>query len=401
MQKMQKVQKKSGRARRILIAGGGPGGLTAALMLAKAGQEVQLFEQREDPGEGAGIQLSPNCSRVLYHLGLAGQLAEFASEPLAAEFRDWRSGRLICSARLGSFARSRYGAGYHHIHRADLLHILSAAAARTPGISLKMGAALQELRQTRAGVAVRLDSGSEAEGDLLIGADGIHSRVRACLFGEEKPEFRGQAAFRALLPGALLPSLKQPLTRVWWGPGQHLVHYPVRSGELVNFVGVVPESDWQTESWTQPGELEELRLAFAGWHRDIQQLLAAMEEARVYKWALFDRPPMKNWSLGAATLLGDACHPSLPFLAEGAAMAIEDAAVLATCLGSRDPLAGQLKKYEGLRRRRTAEIQQGARRNAFWFHVRPPLAWLRNLGAGLVQKRLMKRIYALDPLKVA
>ena len=391
---------------RALIAGGGIGGLTAALCLARVGFEAAVFEQAPEFGEvGAGLQLSPNGSRVLHHLGLAPQLGALAFLPAGLEFRSWRSGKLISSSVLGEAAAAAYGFPYYHIHRGDLLRLLVEAARREARIELHAGARVGEFEQNDDGLCVAVaGDGGEAvhRGGLLVGADGIHSEVRRALFGPQAPRFTGNVAWRALVPAERLPKgLVRPVGAAWWGPGAHFVHYFVRGGALVNCVAVVEKAGWEVESWTEPGEHAELQADFAGWHGGIQALIDRMDRGSLHKWALHDRPPLPRWSKGAVTLLGDACHPMLPFMAQGAVAAIEDAAVLAACLASGAAPAAGIRCYEELRRGRTALIQAHARRNAKLFHLSGPGAWLRNRVAKHGGRRLMDSLFSYDALNAA
>ena len=387
---------------RVLVAGGGIGGLSAALSLAESGFGVEVFEQAPEFGEvGAGIQLSPNATRVLHHLGLAAALEACAFLPERTEFRAWRTHKLISANPLGETVRSAYGFPYYHIHRGDLLGVLVEAASRTPGISLHTSARVEGFAQDSKGVHVTV-SGNEHSGDALIGADGIHSTVRTGLFGPEAPAFTGNIAWRALVPASSLPEgLIPPAATVWWGPGGHFVCYYVRSGTLVNCVCVREKEGWEVESWTERGEYAELKGDFAGWNDAVQTLIDNADREALYKWALHDRPPMPQWGRGAVTLLGDACHPTLPFMAQGAAMAIEDGAVLAACLRASADIPAALGRYEDLRRDRTAGIQNGSRRNARVFHMRGISAWLRNRAAGRAGAGAMARLYEYDALTAA
>ena len=392
-----------GTAGRALIAGGGIGGMTAALCLARVGYEATVFEQVPAFGEvGAGIQLSPNASRVLHHLGLAPRLEALASLPECAEFRHWHSGRRIAYAPLGTAAHQAYSSPYYHIHRGDLLRILVEAAQANPRIALRPDAAVRGVAQNNGQVQLTVrEAGAEAvyAGDVLVGADGIHSTVRATMFGADAPTFTGNVAWRALVPAEGLPvGVAPPVAGVWWGPRRHFVHYLVRGGALVNCVCVVEKSGWEREGWLERGERHELKADFAGWHRNIQTLIDCMDAGSLYRWALFDHPPLPCWSDGAATLLGDACHPMLPFMAQGAAAAIEDGAVLATCLGQAGDIPTALKRYEALRRERATAMQRRSRRNGRLFHLSGPAAWLRDRVAqrGL---RSMDGIYGYDALR--
>lgn len=389
----------------VLIAGGGIGGLTAALCLAKQGFEVGLFEQADDFVEaGAGIQLSPNCARVLHYLGLEPALRQQAFLPQATQFRHWSSGNVIGETTLGDAALAQYGAPYYHMHRGDLLRVMVDAATTEPKITLHLGAKVTGVESSSAGVQLSVN-GQSIAGDVLVGADGIHSRVRSSLWGDEKPNFTGNVAWRALVPVEHLPkNLIRPMSTAWWGPGKHFVHYYVRGGALVNCVCVVEKDGLEVESWTTPGELAELQNDFTGWHSDIQQLLAHADQDSLYKWALFDREPMPQWGQGRVTLLGDACHPTLPFMAQGAAMAIEDAAVLAGCLSqdsAGDTIESKLQAYERLRRPRTAGIQTGSRRNAKVFHLSGVKAWLRNRAVRAAGSRAMDKLYSYNALEIA
>jgi len=384
----------------ILIAGGGIGGLTAALCLGRQGYEVSLFEQTPEFSEvGAGIQLSPNCTRVLHDLGLEDSLRARAFLPKGTQFRHWRTGKVITESALGDKVVERYGLPYYHIHRGDLLRVLVEAAEQAPNIELHSSAPVRSFSQDDNGVKLSV-ADAVHEGDLLVGADGIHSVVRASLWGDEKPRFTGNVAWRALVPVDRLPDgLIRPMSTVWWGPHKHFVHYYVRGGDLVNCVCVVEKEGWEVESWTELGEHGELKSDFAGWHGDIQQLIDNADKDSLFKWALYDRAPMSQWGMGRVTLLGDACHPTLPFLAQGAAMAIEDSAVLAGCLGNGVEIPASLQRYEDLRRERTAGIQNGSRRNARVFHLTGIKAWLRNRAAGSARNRAMEALFSYNALE--
>ena len=384
----------------VLIVGGGIGGLTAALCLAEQGHTVQVFEQAPAIAEaGAGIQLSPNATCVLFHLGLQTQLTAMAFFPRHTEIRDWRSGRLISSNVLGETVREQYGFPYLHIHRGDLIGVLEQAVRRESRITLHVGKRVDAVRQDAN--AVTMDAEDKSfDADILVGADGIRSVVREALFGPASATFTGNVAWRMLIPVGDLPAnLVPPVAGVWWGPGRHFVHYFVRRGELVNCVCVVEQDGWTVESWTEPGKPEELGDAFAGWHPTIQTLIGAARTDSLFKWGLFDRPPMPEWSRGRMTLLGDACHPTLPFMAQGAAMAIEDAAVLAACVARGIDVPTALDRYAQLRRARTAGIQLGSRRNATIFHLSGVKAWLRDRAAGSAAKGQLDGIFRYNALR--
>jgi salicylate hydroxylase len=388
----------------ILIVGGGIGGITAALCCARQGLDVEVFEQAPQFTEvGAGIQLSPNCTRVLHDLGLEGSLRATAFLPEGGEMRAWDSGKVLGTSTLGESARKTYGFPYYHIHRADLMTVLTEAAAAEPKIQLHTNAEVKSVTHDDHGATLQAN-GQRHAGAALVGADGIHSIVRESLFGPEAPTFTGNVAWRMLVPAERLPAgMIRPMATAWWGPHKHFVHYYVRAGTLVNCVCVVEKPGWQVESWSELGDHAELKRDFAGWHNDIQTLIDNADPDSCYKWALLVRPPMSQWSAGRATLLGDACHPTLPFMAQGAAMAIEDAAVLARCVANAagDQIPAALQRYEQLRQARTARIQAAARRNARIFHLGGILAWLRNLAVQRAANHALDQIFSYDALSAA
>lgn len=394
-------KKPRAKALSAIIVGGGIGGLAAALALARLGIACTVLERAENLGEvGAGIQLSPNATRVLHALGLSEALKRVAFRPGAVEARSWHSGRMISRAPLGSFAEEQFGAPYLHIHRADLVSVLAEAVHAEQLVTLRLGQTGVACA-TDGSAAVTTGDGQYLSADLLIGADGIHSLVREMLFGAQQPRFTGNVAWRGVIPGALVADAGiAPVAGLWMGPGAHFVHYFVRRGELLNFVGIVETADWQDESWSARGSKAQLLRDFGHWHPAVRSIVSAAPEDGCFRWALFDRAPLPNWSKGNASLLGDACHPTLPFMAQGACMAIEDAAVLAGCLAGADAaqVPDRLLRYEALRKARTASIQIGSRRNARMYHLRPPLSWLRNRamqkGPGLSAQ--MRDLYSYD-----
>ena len=357
----------------IIIAGAGLGGLTLALCLARAGFTVTVLEQARTLGEvGAGVQISANGARVLYHLGLADALRAVAFTPERGELRHWQSGETLSSRPLGKESEETFGFPYFHLHRADFHQVLADAVTTTVAVgapgAIHLGAKVAGFDQSDGGVTVSTQDGRTFQGDILVGCDGIHSTVRGQLFGPDAPRFTGCVAWRATLPVAALPTGHvRPVASNWIGLGGHFVHYYVRRGELVNCVGVMEQDEWQAESWSNEGAKAEFLKDFADWHEDLKILIRNAETC--FRWGLFDRDPMPDWGAGRVTLLGDPCHAMLPFMAQGAVMAIEDAYTLAQCLtvnGANH--AAALQRYEDLRRQRTATVQQMSRDNIQFFH---------------------------------
>jgi salicylate hydroxylase len=376
----------------VLVAGAGIGGLTAALAMARQGMPVTLFDQAERLEEvGAGIQLSPNAARVLVALGLAERLAPVVVEPAAVRLRAARSGRDIAVMPLGDLAR--HGAPYWVVHRADLQAALLAAVQSEPRITLKFGMRIEDFVIGPQGVTAKTSSpagAGEERGRALIGADGLWSRVREALGDRTPARFAGRTAWRAVAPSAAVPeALRKPQVHLWTGPGGHLVHYPIRAGAAINIVAVTRD-DWQSTRWNTAADRDEVLARFpaSSWAAEARDLLAAPE--RWQKWALYDRAPSSNWGEGPVTLLGDAAHPMLPFLAQGAAMAIEDAAVIAAALERMpDDTAAALRDYERQRQPRTARVERASRRNDVVYHLGGPAAVIRDatlaaLGGGFL-----------------
>ena len=381
---------------RVAVAGAGVGGLTAALALAERGAEVVVCERAPWLEEaGAGVQLGPNAVRVLDGLGLGPALRAAAFAPEAAEVRDAASGRILLRTALGAAAERRWGAPYLQIHRADLQRVLLHAALARPGVNLRLDRPVVGVDPDGR---LHLAGGEAVEADVVVGADGLRSAVAASLWGAEAPRFTGWSAWRALVPREAVAAEVPPAAAVWVGRGRHLVHYPVRGGAWVNLVAVTAAGAGRTEAWTASGDPAELRAAFAGWPEPVPALLAQVEACA--RWALFDRPTRPAWSRGRATLLGDAAHPMLPYLAQGAAMAVEDAAVLAASLAAApaDP-AQALRAYEAARRPRTAQVAAWSRANGRLFHLPPPAARLAFAAAGAVgaPERRLDALYGWTP----
>jgi salicylate hydroxylase len=383
--------------RTIIIAGAGIGGLTAALALAQRGFRALVFDQAERLEEtGAGIQLSPNATRVLIALGLGERLKLAVLTPQAVHILRARSGAEILRMPLGSAAEARYGAPYWMIHRGDLQNVLFEAAREHPDVEIKLGIRIETFAPHSAGVTVQGMRGRmpvDAQGIAFIGADGLWSAARAVFADRDKPQFAKRVAWRAVVPAdAVAEVFREPAIRLWLGPRGHLVHYPVKGGRAVNIVAITAsdkaQSGWSTES--TPTEVAQ-HFGPKAWCDAARSIIHAPE--RWLRWALFDRPPIRIWGEGRSTLLGDAAHPMLPFMAQGAAMAIEDAAVLAECLAAHpEAPVTAIRNYEGKRRKRTADMQRTARRNGTFYHYYGPDAFARDLALKLIGgRRLLNR----------
>ena len=352
----------------VAVIGGGIGGLAAALSLLRAGVDVHVYERARTLSEvGAGIQISPNASRILHRLGLADALANLGVKPLAWHQRRWDDGCTLLRTPLAEAVEAEFGFPHYQMHRADVLNTLVRAL---PAERLHVGHRFTALVDHGDHVEATFENGTRFGVDAIVGADGIHSTVRHVLFGPEKPRFTGCVAYRGLVPAERLSHLDLEVTaQSWMGPGKHFVHYYVQSRRLVNFVAVIEQDTWTRESWTDPGDVAHAVAAHEGWHPQVRGILGAVDET--FTWALFDRKPMAHWSVGRATLLGDACHAMLPFMAQGAAQAIEDGATLAACLSGSGAhnVPEALRRYEALRLPRTSRVQGLSEANKTRFHL--------------------------------
>ncbi|QIB35591.1 FAD-dependent monooxygenase [Ancylobacter pratisalsi] len=372
--------------RPIAIAGAGIGGLTAAIALARAGFEVEILERAHALEEaGAGVQLAANATRCLASLGLYERVAANAVTPTGFAVMDGRRGAAIAQAPMGAQAEARFGGPFIVIHRADLQAALLGAAREIAGITLHLDRAVEGFEAAADGVSVHSHDGRTLQAQALIGADGLRSRVRQHLRPGARPVFRHRAAWRATVPAHALPAaLATPVTRLWLGPGAHLVSYPVKSGTAINLVAVTPD-ERPVHGWSLEGAPDELLAHYRDWSPDARALLGAPE--RWLRWALFDLDPMPAWGqstepgagTGPVTLLGDAAHAMPPFLAQGAAQAIEDAVVLARCLKDAPDASAALARYEGLRLSRTAAVQRAARSMDRIYHLSGPARMARDL----------------------
>jgi salicylate hydroxylase len=325
-----------------------------------------VYEQARTLSDvGAGIQISPNASRVLDRLGLADDLAAMGVRPLAWHQRRWEDGRTLLHTPLGDVVAEAFGFSHYQMHRADLL---AALGRKLPAERVHPNHRLVGLIEHGDRVGAEFADGSRVDVDILVGADGIHSTVRESLFGPQDARFTGCVAYRGLVPADRLSHLGLEVTsQVWMGPERHFVHYFVQAERLVNFVAIVEQDTWTRESWTDQGDVAVALTEYDGWHPQVRAILGAVDETFV--WALFDRAPLDRWSAGRVTLLGDACHPMLPFMAQGAAQAIEDGATLTSCLAKIGEPDEALRRYDQLRLPRTSRIQAQSAINKLRFHL--------------------------------
>jgi salicylate hydroxylase len=395
--------------RTIVIVGAGIGGLTLALALARRGFPSTVLEQTDQLEQsGAGIQLSPNATRILFDLGLGDALQPHAVVPGLVRVMS-ATGREITRVPLGAVAEARYGAPYWVLHRGDLQTELLGAVCAAPEITLRLGMRAEDYFMHQDGVALRCRAGSQVtavRGMALVGADGLWSTTRTQVAGEHRPRFGRRSAWRALVPVDSVPAeFRAPAVHLWLGRHAHLVHYPVKAGAMINIVAIAGDT-WQGTGWSKPGRRDDVLARFrkSEWAASARALLEVPEHWR--KWALYDRRPLRSAGNGAVTLLGDAAHPVLPFLAQGAALAIEDAAVLADALAAtpNDPAAA-MRRYESSRFARARQVQRAARRNGVVYHLWGIPAFARNcVMQALGGEGLLKRydwLYGWTPAEAA
>ncbi|HEY1931594.1 MAG TPA: FAD-dependent monooxygenase [Acetobacteraceae bacterium] len=391
---------------RVLIAGAGLCGLTTALALLRQGCDVRVYEQARELKEvGAGVQLGSNGTRVLIALGLEVAMRQVICEPTGKEIRLWTTGQSWPVFDLGTESVQRYGAPYWFAHRGDFHTVLLRAVRQIgPGV-VHAGMACTGYTQTDSNVTLHLDSGDHVSGDVLLAADGVHSAIRRQMFGEGHAVFSGIIAWRGLVPMERLPPHMRRLVGTnWVGYGGHVVTYPLRRGEILNFVGAVERDDWRVESWTEAGTRDECARDLTHWNEDIQTIVRNIDVP--YKWALLGRDPLPHFAQGRVCLLGDAAHPTLPFLAQGANMALEDAAIVARALNAY-PVVEALRRFEAARLERTAAIVRGSAENTKRFH-NPALGDSAGAAAYIDQEFAAEKIrqrydwlYEYDALTVA
>ncbi len=387
---------------KIAIAGAGIGGVTAACCLLKAGYDVKVFEQAPELGEiGAGIQLSANAMHVLNDLGLAEAIARVSVRPGAYVFRLHDSGEVIAQFPLAGEHEAKHGAPYNQLHRGDLHNLLVARLKSLKPDAIRLDSRVTGFEEFDNHVQLRFADGSRERADILIGADGVKSAVRAQIAGASPASYTGDAAWRLIVPAERLPAnLMGQVMSVWMGPGRHVVCYYLRAGSLFNFVGLVETDEVSEESWTAKYPWETLKADFEGWHEDIQTVIDRADRNSCYRWSLFYRPPIAKWSTPRVTMLGDAVHATLPYLAQGAAMAIEDGAVLTRALALTDNPKDALALYERNRIERTSRIVSGSGANRTLYHMRDQ-AKLRQAFANRDEgKARSEWLYSYNPLTV-
>lgn len=369
------------------------GGLAAALFLRRAGQQAIVYEQAPELREvGAGIVVSPNMVRLMAKLGLAEDLSAFAVKLEAAwEFRRWKDGRVLFVQEMGTVCERLYAAHCYVAHRADLLKLFRQAL---PPDMVRLDQRCVDVHQDEHGAQLTFASRdgrkTDVAADAVIAADGIHSAVRTAVVSEVHARFSGLCAFRCLVPADKAPEIaRRPVQTLWLGPGHHLVHYPISAGRLVNLVAFAPAGEWRTESWTVDGEIADLVAEYNGWDARVEQLIRSASDTK--RWAMYDRDPLERWTKGRIALLGDAAHAMLPFFAQGAAQAIEDAFALAECL--RGAVAASapeaLHRYEKIRLPRASKIQLMSRGREV----------LNHLPDGVEQRRRDLDLAAGNPLR--
>ncbi|TPE53213.1 FAD-dependent oxidoreductase [Amaricoccus solimangrovi] len=370
--------------RDVLVVGGGIAGLAAAAALARRGARVRVLEQAPELAEvGAGLQIGPNGVAVLEALGLGEAAARRASAPEAIELTD-RGGRLVARVPMGAAALARHGRPYWQFHRADLLDLLEGAARRA-GAEILLGARVARFETGDGAPRLRTEAGERFEADLVVAADGARSRARSALFGGGAPRYAGAVAWRALVPAERLARPHPPVTRLAMGPRRHVVSYPLRRGTLVNLVAIEERERRADEGWMNEGDPAELRAGCAGWAPEVTDLLGAVD--RVFLWGLYDHEPLAEWQRDGVVMIGDACHPMLPFLAQGAGMGLEDAHVLACELDARTDRDAALAAFVARRRARAERVQRAAARNGRIYHLGAPgIRRAAHLGLALMSR---------------
>lgn len=358
----------------VLIIGAGVGGLTASLALQKLGFNVKIYEQATELVEvGAGLTISPNATRALEFCGLGPFMADHADTPSAGALVHYRTGAALHKTQRDGSFKERFGAEYYQIHRADLHDALAAAVRANDQHAIILDHTFERLEQTEETVTAHFTNGNTAGGDLLIGADGSRSAVRAEIIDPISVTFTGQAAFRGMVPASeVQPFMNIANSTTTMGPGHIFTRYYLRHETLVNVVGIAKTDAWKEEGWSIPATREEFLTEYRGWNDNVIGIIKAIPKDKLFKWALFDRDPVPEWSNGRVTLLGDAAHPMLPFLGMGAAMALEDGVVLARCLDKYNNWAEAFTAYEDARKERTKGVLLDSRKQGVWYQTSDP-----------------------------
>ena len=367
---LRPAHRPSMRQLKIAIAGAGIAGLTAARALQTFGFRPIVYEQAASLGEvGAGLTVSPNATHVLNALGLEGVLERLGMRPNRGGVKHWQTGELMVEISRGNEMLEKYGAAYYQIHRADLHRELADLVVTTDPDAIRPGHAFRSVEEHNGALTIHFENGTMASADVLIGADGVRSRVRAALFGEQTPRFTGYVAYRGLVPMANLPDgVVDPTSCLSTGPGRSFTRYLVRGGTLVNFVGLTERDDWREEGWSIRATVEEMLREYEGWYEDVRTIIRSAPPEGLFKWALFDREPLPNWTRGAVTLIGDAAHPMLPFLGQGAAMGIEDGMVIGRAFSAADSIGEALRRYQEARLPRANWVMLESRKTALNYH---------------------------------
>jgi 6-hydroxynicotinate 3-monooxygenase len=370
------------RPLRVAIVGAGMGGLATAAALRRVGIDVAVYEQAAQFARlGAGIQVGCNAMKVLRELGLESKMRQQSFYPRSWNNRDWRTGDVKFDMIFGETAERKFGAPYLLAHRGDL-H--AALASAVPDECVKLSHRLVGLDQAGDGIRLSFANGATAGADAVVGADGVHSVVRDILFGATPVKYTGRIAYRTTYPAALLGGEMIDDCTKWWGEDRHIVIYYVKPDRSeIYLVTSQPEPEFRIESWSAKGDVKELRAAFAGFSREVERVLAACPD--VHKWAILDRDSLPRWADGNVTLLGDACHPMTPYMAQGAAMAIEDAAVLSRCLDGVDAsgIGDAFRRFEATRKERTTRVQETSRANT-WLKQKTDTDWVYSYDAWAV-----------------
>jgi len=381
---------------RISIAGGGIGGLSAALALQHFGYRVAVFEQASELREvGAGVIITPNAMHALNFLGVGERIANEAGPGEALATRHFQTGEILKLRAAGTDYAERYGATYHQVHRVDLHTALASAVRRNDPDCVFLGHRFEALTQDSEKVAARFANGKIYTSDILIGCDGNASKVRESVFGEETVNYTGQVAFRALLPMASVPpSIQERPFAMFVGANRYFLHYPLRRRTVMNLIGVGREPRWQEEGWRIPAPVEEFENLYNDLYPPALQLIRAISPGTLFKWGLRDREPLRQYSKGRVTMLGDAAHPMTPFLGQGACIAIEDAMVLGRAFDAANRIEEALLMYENTRKERANGVQLASRRQA------DEIQGVTTKGANPGKDALERGLYSYNPVTV-